>query len=99
NGAATERATSLAEPPRVLLVLADEALVNTFHLVFRHGGYSLRTERSLKDARTALAEWRPHLLLLDMEIESGALGLIAEVHAAGRTRIIALAPQHDTPPE
>jgi DNA-binding response OmpR family regulator len=98
-GFAVEGGTYLEDAPRVLLVQADEALVNTFQLVFNHAGYDLRTERSLSGARSALTNWRPHLLLLDMDIEPGALALIDEIHAAGRTGVIALTQRRDLPLE
>jgi two-component system KDP operon response regulator KdpE len=81
---------------RVLLVIEDRALANTIDLTLRHGGYVRRSEGSLKDARAAIAEWRPHLLLLDIDLESGgAIQLIDEARTGGPIGVIALTRRSD----
>jgi hypothetical protein len=47
---------------RVLLVVADRALSNTIDLTLRHGEYVSRSEVTVKEAKAAIAEWKPHLL-------------------------------------
>ncbi len=81
---------------RVLLVIEDRALANTIDLTLRHGGYVRRSEATVKDARAALAHWKPHLLLLDIDLEAGAgIQLIDEARAGGPVGVIALTRRSD----
>ena len=83
-------------PVRVLVVLGDRALANTIDLTLQHGGYLRRTESTVKGARAAIAEWKPHLVLLDIDLESGAgIQLIDEVRAGGPLGIVALTRRSD----
>jgi two-component system KDP operon response regulator KdpE len=81
---------------RVLLVIEDLALANTVDLTLRHGGYVRRSARTVQDAKAALADWKPHLLLLDIDLESGAgIQLIDDAHAGGPVGVIALTRRSD----
>src|SRR5688572_20498999 len=81
---------------RVLLVIEDQALANTVDLTLRHGSYVRRSEATVIGARTALADWRPHLLILDIDLESGAgIQLIDEARAGGPVGVIALTRRSD----
>jgi two-component system KDP operon response regulator KdpE len=81
----------------VLVVLADRALANTIDLTLRHGAYVRRSAATVKDAKAALEEWKPHLLVLDIDLEAGAgIQLIDEARAAGAPiGIIALTRRSD----
>jgi len=80
---------------RVLLVIADRALANTVDLTLRHGGYVRRSEGTVLAARAAIAEWKPHLLLLDIDLEAGAgIQLIDETRPGG-IGVIALTRRSD----
>lgn len=80
----------------VLVVLGDRVLANTVGLVLRHGSYVPRSERTVKDAKAAFAEFRPHLLLVDIDLEAGAaMQLIDEARAGGPIGIIALTRRSD----
>ena len=80
----------------VLVVLGDRVLSNTVGLVLRHGSYVLRSEGTVKDAKAAFAEFRPHLLLVDIDLEAGAaMQLIDEARAGGPIGIIALTRRSD----
>jgi two-component system KDP operon response regulator KdpE len=86
----TERAV------RVLLVIEDRALANTIDLTLRHGGYLRRAEATLDAARAAISEWKPHLLLLDIDLEAGAgIQLIDEARSGGPIGVIALTRRSD----
>ena len=75
----------------MLVVVEDQALANTVDLTLRHGSYVRRSERTVAGARAALAEWRPHLLLLDIDLETGAgIQLIDEARAGSPIGVIAL---------
>ena len=81
---------------RVLLVIGDAALANTIDLTLRHGGYLRRSESTVTGARSAFADWRPHLLLLDIDLEAGAgIQLIDEARGGGSIGVIALTRRSD----
>jgi DNA-binding response OmpR family regulator len=81
---------------RALVVLGDRALANTVDFTLRHGGYVRRCEATMSSARTAIAEWKPHLLLLDIDLEAGAgIQLIDEARAGGPMGVIALTRRSD----
>jgi len=80
----------------VLVVLEDRALANTVDLTLRHGGYVRRSEGTVKGARAAIAEWKPHLLLLDIDLEAGAaIQLIDDARTGGPIAVIALTRRSD----
>ena len=81
---------------RALVVLGDRALANTVAFTLRHGGYVRRCEGTVSGAKTAIAEWKPHLLLLDIDLEAGAgIQLIDEARAGGPMGVIALTRRSD----
>src|SRR6185503_7365938 len=81
---------------RVLLVIEDRALANTIDLTLRHGGYLRRSEASTEGARAAISEWKPHLLLLDIDLEAGAgIQLIDDARSGGPMGVIALTRRSD----
>jgi two-component system KDP operon response regulator KdpE len=81
---------------RVLAVLGDQALANTVEFTLRHGRYIRRSAGTVADARAALAAWKPHLLLLDIDLEAGAgIQLIDEARAGDKVGIIALTRRSD----
>ena len=81
---------------RVLSALADRALANTIDLTLRHGSYTRRSAETVSDARAAIRDWRPHLLLLDIDLEAGAaIQLIDEARATGEIGVIALTRRSD----
>ncbi|MDP9321050.1 MAG: response regulator, partial [Chloroflexota bacterium] len=81
---------------RVLVVLEDRALANTVDLTLRHGGYVRRSEGTVTAARAAIAEWKPHLLLLDIDLGAGAgIQLIDDARAGGPIGVIALTRRSD----
>jgi DNA-binding response OmpR family regulator len=81
---------------RVLVVHGGRALANTIDLILRHGSYVRRFEVASKEASAAIAEWKPHLLLVDIDLEAGAgTELINEARAGGPIGIIALTRRSD----
>src|SRR5258706_14097215 len=81
---------------RVLIVLADRALANTIDLTLRHGAYVRRSADNVKAAKAALEQWKPHLLVVDVDLEAGAgIQLIDEPHAEGPNGLIALTRRSD----
>jgi DNA-binding response OmpR family regulator len=81
---------------RVLVVVDDPALANVIDLTFRHGNYTRRVATTVGDARTTIAEWAPHVLLVDIDVEDRiALDLIDEVRTLERVAVIALTRRSD----
>jgi two-component system KDP operon response regulator KdpE len=81
---------------RVLLVIEDRALANTVDLTLRHGSYVRRSEHSVKAAKAAIADWKPHLLLLDIDLEAGAgIQLIDDARSGEAVGVIALTRRSD----
>lgn len=81
---------------RVLVALADRALANTVELTLQHGTYDRRLEGSIQGTRAAIADWKPHLLLLDIDLEAGAgIQLIDEARSGGSIGVIALTRRSD----
>lgn len=85
-----------ARPVRVLAVIGDRALANTVDLTLRHGSYVRRSADTVAAARELIAGWKPHLLVLDMDLEAGtAIQLIDVARAGQATAIIALTRRSD----
>lgn len=81
---------------RVLIALGDRALANTIDLTLRHGSYVRRSAGTVREARVAIADWKPHLILLDIDLEAGAgIQLIDEARAGGPIGLIALTRRSD----
>ena len=81
---------------RVLCVLADVALAKTVDLTLRHGLYERRAGSTMQEARSQIAAWKPHLLLVDIDLEAGSgIQLIDEVRSSGPIGVIALTRRSD----
>jgi two-component system KDP operon response regulator KdpE len=81
---------------RVLVVLGDRSLANTVDFTLQHGSYVRRIESTVSDARTAIAEWKPHLVLVEIDLEAGAgIQLIGDARAGGPIGVIALTRRSD----
>jgi two-component system KDP operon response regulator KdpE len=81
---------------RVLLVISDKPLANTIDLTLRHGRYLRRITGTVDDAKAAIAQWRPHLLIVDIDTEAGAgIQLIDDARTHGPMGVIALTRRSD----
>ena len=81
---------------RVLIALGDVALANTVDFTLRHGAYERRSAATVAESKVALATWKPHLLILDIDLQGGAgIQLIDEARAAPPIGIIALTRRSD----
>ncbi|MGH2450434.1 MAG: response regulator transcription factor [Candidatus Limnocylindria bacterium] len=81
---------------RALVVIGDQALAKTVDLTLRHGTYVRRSSGTVADARAAIEEWRPHLVLVEIDLEAGrAKELIDEVSTRDRMAVIALTRRSD----
>jgi DNA-binding response OmpR family regulator len=90
NAKASDRAV------RVLLVIGDKPLANTIDLTLRHGRYLRRTAQTVAAAKAAIADWKPHLLIVDIDTENGGgIQLIDEAHSNAPMGVIALTRRSD----
>jgi DNA-binding response OmpR family regulator len=81
---------------RVLLVIGDAALANTVDLTLRHGRYARRVVGTVAEGKSAIEDWKPHLLLVDIDVEAGgAIQLVDEARARGPMGVIALTRRSD----
>ena len=63
------------DPPktaRVLLVVDQPVLARVIQLALAHGPYLTQVAAAIVAADTALAAWRPHLAIVDMDLVDGA---------------------------
>ncbi|HEY8823464.1 MAG TPA: response regulator transcription factor [Candidatus Limnocylindria bacterium] len=81
---------------RVLVVISDRPLANTIDLTMRHGHYVRRTAATVDEAKAAIVDWKPHLMLVDIDTEAGAgIQLIDEARTHGPMAVIALTRRSD----
>jgi DNA-binding response OmpR family regulator len=59
------------ETPRCLIVTDDRFLSRLIHLLLDHGEYDRRIEPTVAEAERIIGEWRPHLVVLDIDIDQG----------------------------
>jgi PleD family two-component response regulator len=59
-------------PTRVLLVLDQPMVAELVKLTLNHGTFEVRHAVSAAEALLILGQWRPHMVLLDMELEGVA---------------------------
>jgi DNA-binding response OmpR family regulator len=67
-----ETAGDEVAPPwtaRVLVVLDRPMIVELVKLILKHGLYTTRTVATAAEAASALAAWRPHVVILDMDLD------------------------------
>jgi DNA-binding response OmpR family regulator len=56
-------------PARVVLLLDRPTLVKLVKLTFQHGTYTIRAVATASEVESSLADWQPHLLILDMDLD------------------------------
>ncbi len=72
------------------------ALANTVDFTLRHGAYERRFASTVTEAQATLADWKPHLLVLDIDLEQGAgIQLIDDARSAPPIGVIALTRRSD----
>ena len=80
----------------MLLLVEDPALASLVAFALRHGGYEQRFATSLREARSAVARWEPHLVVVDIDAAHGkAVAIIDDVSALAHVAVIALTRRSD----
>ena len=73
-------------PARVLSVLDQRTTVELVKLTLNHGMYVVRNVASLPEVETALPEWQPHLMLIDMDLDGARILQLVVARAGPRYR-------------
>jgi two-component system alkaline phosphatase synthesis response regulator PhoP len=74
-------------PARVLLVLDRPTLVELVKLTLNHGVYTTRAVVSAAAVETNVAEWQPHLIVLDMDLDGPEIIALLTDGQNGRMRL------------
>jgi len=87
----------LRGPARALLVIGQRVLADVVSLALNHGHYVIRVTSSGQEAAAALADWRPHLVVLDMDIDRNEMlqRFVTATLKSGRLPVIALTRRGD----
>jgi DNA-binding response OmpR family regulator len=73
------------------VVLTQTTIIEIVRLTLNHGQFDTRTARSAAAAASALEEWSPHLVLVDMDRDGPAVLQLIGAKASGGTRIPVIA--------
>ncbi|MCA1647323.1 MAG: response regulator transcription factor [Chloroflexi bacterium] len=74
-------------PARVVLVLDRPVLAELIKLTLNHGVYSTRAVMTASEVRNVLAEWQPHLAILDMDLEGTQIMALLGANPMGGMRL------------
>jgi two-component system, OmpR family, alkaline phosphatase synthesis response regulator PhoP len=87
----------LRSPARALLVIDQPILAKVVSLALNHGHYIIRVASTGQEATAAVADWSPHLAVLDMDIEGNELlkRFASATLREGRLPVIALTQRGD----
>lgn len=93
----TSRDQRLRGPARALLVIKELVLADVVKLALGHRHYSTSVAQSAEEAATVLAEWAPHLVILDIDIPSSEIldPVVDTTRQTGRIPVIALTRRGD----
>jgi two-component system KDP operon response regulator KdpE len=83
-------------PLRVLVVEDEPVIARMVELTLNHGSYVARTAADAHTAAALLAEWRPHLVVADMDVDGGRIvERVTGDQTAGRVPVLALTRRGD----
>src|SRR3954451_22755506 len=81
----------LRSPARALLVIDQPVLAEVVQLALGHGHYSTRIVHAYHEVTTALLEWGPQLIVIDMDTEDrGMLERLGHATNPSHVPVIAL---------
>jgi two-component system KDP operon response regulator KdpE len=80
-----------------LLVIERLVLAEVVKLALSHGQYLTSVTRTIEDSAAALARWKPHLVVLDMDTPASSLleRLVDATHTGARLPVVALTRRGD----
>jgi two-component system, OmpR family, KDP operon response regulator KdpE len=80
----TSQTQRLRAPARALLVIDQVVLADVVKLALHHGQYSINVARTAEEAAITIADWHPHLVVLDMDAAgSNVLERLTDVTQGG----------------
>lgn len=87
----------LRAPARALLVIEQRVLADVVKLALSHGYYNTRVAQNVDEAVTALADWQPHLVVLDMDTGGSSIleRIASTTQQGGAVPVIALTRRGD----
>src|SRR5688500_8105363 len=93
----TSQDQRLRSPARALLVIEARVLADVVRLALSHGHYIARVAQTIDAAAAAIADWHPHLVILDMDTAGNSIleSLTNVTRQAGRLPVIALTRRGD----
>jgi DNA-binding response OmpR family regulator len=74
-------------PARVLVLLDRSVLIEIIKLTLNHGVYTTRTVTVADEVASALAEWQPHLAIMDMDLEGTQIMELLGTRPVGGMRL------------
>ena len=74
-------------PARVLVILDRPMVIELIKLTLNHGVYSIRAAATAGDVAVALAEWQPHLAMLDMDLDGTHMMALLAATPVGGVRL------------
>jgi two-component system alkaline phosphatase synthesis response regulator PhoP len=74
-------------PARVLVVLDRPVLLELIKMTLNHGVYTTRAVKSADEVGTALTEWQPHLVMLDMDLNGQQIMALLSARPVGGLRL------------
>ncbi len=74
-------------PARVLVVLDRPVLAELIKLTLNHGVYTTRAVMTATEVGNVLAEWQPHLAILDMDLEGTRIMALLGANPVGGMRL------------
>ena len=84
-------------PARVLVVLERHVIAEIIKLTLNHGVYSTRVVATTDEVEATVADWQPHLVILDMDLDGVRIMtlLTARTSSSGRLPVIGLTRRGD----
>lgn len=76
-------------PARVLVMLDQPLVAEVVALTLNHGVYETRTALDVQEAKSLLQKWRPHVAVIDMDIEGDRI--VEQTQGASGPHIAVLA--------
>ncbi len=74
-------------PAKVLVVLDRPVLLEMIKMTLNHGVYATRTATVVDDVASLLQEWRPHLAILDMDLDGAHIMALLRATPVGGIRL------------
>jgi DNA-binding response OmpR family regulator len=93
----TSQDQRLRGPARAVLVIREAVLADLIKLALGHGHYTTRTAQSIEEVVTALADWGPHLVVLEMDTAETTVmeRLASAIRGSGGLPVIAFTRRGD----